>query len=40
MAFEAINTEPVIINNLETLNMLQAIIKKVWNKGKDGARLI
>ena len=40
MALKAINTKPVIISNLETLNILQAVIKKVWNKGKDGAGLI
>ena len=40
VAFKAINTKPVIINNLETLNILQAIIKKVWNKGKNKTKLI
>ena len=40
MAFKAINTKPVIINNLETLNILQAVIEKVWNEGKDKTKLI
>ena len=40
MAFKAINTKLVIISNLKTLNMLQAVIKKVQNKGKDRVRLI
>ena len=40
MALEAINTELVIISNLETLNILQAVVEKVWNKGKNGVGLI
>ena len=40
MDFKTINTELVIINNLETLNILQAIIKKVQNKGKNRTKLI
>ena len=40
MTLEAIDTEPVIIGNLKTLNMLQAIVEKVQNKGENGAGLI
>ena len=40
MALKAINAKLVIISNLETLNMLQAIIKKVRNKGKNKIGLI
>ena len=40
MALKTINTEPVIISNLKILNILQAVIKKVQNKGKNGAGLI
>ena len=40
MALKAINTKLVIISNLKTLNILQAVVKKVQNKGKDRAGLI
>ena len=40
MALKAIDIKLVIINNSETLNILQAVIEKVWNKGKDRAKLI
>ena len=40
MAFKTINTELVIISNLKTLNILQAVVKKVQNKVKDRAGLI
>ena len=40
MALKAIDAEPVIVSNSETSNMLQAIIEKVRNKSKDGARSI
>ena len=40
MALKAIDAELVIISNLETLNMLQAVVKKVQNKGEDGTKLI
>ena len=40
MAFKAINTELVIISNLETLNILQAVVEKVWNEGEDRVELI
>ena len=40
MALKAIDTELVIISNLKTLNILQAIIKKVQNKGEKRTKLI
>ena len=40
MAFKTINTKLVIISNLETLNILQAIIKKFQNKNKNKTKLI
>ena len=40
MVFKTINIKLVIISNLKTLNILQAVIEKVWNKGENGVGLI